>query len=154
MTTEPKTPATVKELQAAFPKAKAEFLLQAAAAEMTLADAKEAYYKALEADHQATAAERDALKAKVEAMTEEEKKKMMEEEKKEGEAKAAAAKKTGAMPVAHASGSSAGLTALEQWNGLIQAKVSAGMPKAKAVMAAGKENPALRKAMLDEYNGR
>lgn len=45
-------------------------------------------------------------------------------------------------------------TAQAKWNAAIEAKVSAGIPKASAIMAVDKQNPGLRQQMLNEVNGR
>ena len=45
-------------------------------------------------------------------------------------------------------------TAQARWNAAIEAKVSAGIPKASAIMAVDKQNPGLRQQMLAEVNKR
>jgi hypothetical protein len=66
------------------------------------------------------------------------------------EAKAAA--RGGVKPIAKAKTS--GPSARVRWSSAIDAKVAAGIPRAKAILAIEKEQPGLRTAMLAEVNAR
>lgn len=157
VTTETKTPATVKELKAAFPKASAEFLVKAAEEEMTLEEASKAHFRAMEKENENMKAELEMFKkkdeeAKAKAMEEEE-----EETKKEEEAKAAAEAKAkrGGQPIAHATGGAGGgLSATARWNDEVNKAIAGGLPKAKALSRVNRQFPELRAAYLAEFNNR
>ena len=151
---ETKTPATVKQLKAEFPKASAAFIVEAAEKEMTFEEASKAYFKAMEKEN-------EDMKARLSAMDEEKKKdeeakaKAMEMEEEEKEAKAKA-KASGTQPVAHAGnfGGSGGLSATAKWKTSVEELVAKGMKRDKAVVQADARNPGLRQQMLAEVNAR
>jgi ATP-dependent protease ClpP protease subunit len=60
------------------------------------------------------------------------------------------AKRTGAAPVAKASGNV--LTAKAKWSSAVQAKIQAGMKRDQALLAVDREAPELRAQMLAEVN--
>lgn len=105
-----------------------------------------------------TMVENETLSAKVMAMEQELaalKAKAMEIEVKpdEEEVMPVAKAKSGVTPVAKAKASSGGVSAKAKWQSLIQAKVSTGVARARAVQFVNKENPGLREQMLAEVNG-
>ena len=143
--------ATVRQIKAAFPKAKNEFIVKAMEQEMPMEQVATAMT-------QETMAENDTLMARVTALETElaaMKAKAMEVETEvveETPVAPVAKAKSGVAPVAK-SKSAGTVSAHAKWQSLIQAKVSTGTPKAKAVVFVNKENPGLREQMLAEVNG-
>ena len=150
MSDKPRVAATVKQIKAAFPKAKSDFVVKCMEQELT---EEEVTSRAMEE----LMAENEELMAKVasmEEMLEESKAKAMEEEE-EAKAKAmeeeeAKAKARGNSPVAVGTGSAPSATV--RWNDAVASYQSKGFPKAKAVSMANKKNPGLREQFLQEAN--
>jgi ATP-dependent protease ClpP protease subunit len=159
-------PATVKELKAAFPKAKADFILAQVEKEATMEESQVARIKAMEEEMEAMAARLAAMEEEKEeaatarAMEEEEeaaaKAKAMEEEEEEVTAKAKVATaraKTGTKPVAHANGvGKPVVSARTEWNNVVQSLVAKGMTRQKAVLTASKTHGDIREMMVAEAN--
>lgn len=156
-------PATFTELKKAFPKAKADFIVRCQERSLDLDAARNEYEedmaKALEQTQEELAAARAELEemkeaaAKAKAKAEEEeaaaaKAKAMEEE----EQAAAKAKARGVKPAASTATAKGGQSATARWHAAIEAKVAAGLPKAKAVRAVMLEDPDLQQDYLAEAN--
>lgn len=169
--------ATVQEIESAFPKAKAEFVLKCIKRQLPMASVASAAAEEM-------MSENEELQARVKALEEElaKAKSQLDEEAKakaraegddedpdaegdddpdaegddEPEFKAKAkARRTGARPVSRRPGSgTSGPSARERWMKAIADKVATGVPKAKAVSLVNRENPGLRERMLKEVNAR
>lgn len=137
--------ATAKELKAAFPRASDGFRLDCLEDECTMAQARERYSRHLEEENARLASEAaEAAKARESA---------------EAEASAKAkeqAASDGVDPVSYAGvrgGASTGDgDPASEFEALVSAKVSAGMPRHQAHAAVCRENPALRAAWVAQHN--
>jgi signal peptide peptidase SppA len=121
--------ATAKELKLKFPDASAEFREQCLMQDLTLSQATEARVDDLRLKNQNLATERDEAKA--------------------------ATKSPGVDELLDSSSHPKGETggnARQEWDDAVAAKIAAGMPRARAVSAAARENPALRERMVAEHN--
>lgn len=149
--------ATVQQIRAAYPKAKAEFILSCVEKSMPMASVASAAAEEM-------MKENEDLKAQVKAFEDEKAKATADAEAKakaEGDpvepdeddkpdAKAKA-KASGAKPVAK--GTSGTPSARAKWDNAIESALTkTNGNKAKAVALANKNNPGLRQAMLDEVN--
>jgi ATP-dependent protease ClpP protease subunit len=149
--------ASLAEIKAAFPKAKAEFILTCIERQLPMASVMTDALAAMDE-------ELNTLRAKVAKFEEEAAAKAMEteeevvppvteEDKEEVEAKAKAKAKSGVRPVAKsASGSVPKQSATAQWTGSVSAKVSSGLSRAQAIHAVEREFPGLREQMIEEAN--
>lgn len=150
--------ATVQQIKAAFPRAKAEFILSCVEKSLPMASVATAAAEEMMKENEELKAKVTALEeemAKAKAMDDEEKPEAMEdgeEDDKEEEKPEAKARARGVKPIAK--GTSGRPSATARWKDLIQAKVSAGVPRADAVMKVDQENPGLRKQYLAEVNAR
>jgi ATP-dependent protease ClpP protease subunit len=146
--------ATVEEIEAAFPRAKAEFVLSCVKQKLPMASVATVAVKEMMAENEAllakvAAMEEEMAKAKAEAPAAME----GEDEEETAEAKAGpVAKSRGVKPVAKAK--TGGPSASVRWD----AAIEACLPKCKgnkmrAVAMANKQNPGLRQAYLAEVNG-
>ena len=151
--------ATVDEIQAAFPKMKAETVLSCIRKKMPLASVAAAAAEEMMAENEelkAELAEAKELLAQYEAKAEEEAEAMEEEAEveamEEEEEAVAKAKAKGHQPIGNVSRQSAP-SATARWHESIQANIKAGMPKAKAVKMANRQHPGLRAKYLAEVNG-
>lgn len=157
--------ASLGEIKAAFPKAKAEFVLSCLEKQLPMASVMTDALAAMDdeltalrarlAEYETKAAKAMEEEEEVVAMEEEDPAAMEEEEEEiiVAKAKAQRAKaKAGVKPVAKATGSRPSATAL--WNKEIDAKAAAGMSKVKAASLVNRENPGLREQMLAEVNAR
>jgi hypothetical protein len=149
--------ATLQEIKAAYPKAKAEFVLKCLEKSMPMASVAQAAIEEMMAENAALRAEVQAMKeemAKAE-MPAEDPAAMEDEEIVEEmvEAKAGpVAKSRGVKPVAKAKTS--GPTAGVRWDSAIEACLpKCGGNRVKAVAMANRQNPGLRAAYLAEVNG-
>jgi ATP-dependent protease ClpP protease subunit len=163
--------ATVQQIKAAFPRAKAEFVLSCIEKSLPMASvataaAEEMMKENEELKAKVTAMEEEMAKAKA-AMEDDEKPEAMEDgedDDDDEEPKAeygkddkkemakARAKARGVKPIAK--GTSGRPSAAARWKDSIQAKVAAGIPRAQAIMAVDVENPGLRTQYLAEVNAR
>lgn len=149
--------ATLEEIQSAFPKAKAEFVVKCLSRKLPLASvaavaAEELMTENEEMKTKCAAMEQEivALKAQLAAKAEGEAPK---EDEEEHAAKAKASAKPGVNPVANAGGKAkAQKTASEEIEELAQAHVSRGMPYAKAKQTVLSSNHALRERFVAEVN--
>ncbi len=158
--------ATLKEIKAAFPKAKAERVIAWALKEMPMASVAAAAAEEMMTENEELAAKCKAMEeelakykaAELEISTDDED----EEEKPDAKAKAeedeeekpdAKAKARGVKPVAKARTS--GPSASTRWDNAIEnALPKCGGNKMKAVALANRNNPGLREAYLAEVNAR
>jgi len=156
---EPQTvAASVEEIEAAFPKAKADFILSCVKQKLPMASVATVAVKEMMAENEQhlariAALEEELAKAKAGGSEDEEmaKAKSMEEyeEKEEEEAKASA--RSGVKPIAKAK--SAGPSASAKWSEAVgQCLAKCNGNKVKAVAMANRINPGLRQAYLDEVN--
>jgi hypothetical protein len=142
--------ATLEEIEAAYPKAKPDFVLACLKKRMPMASVATAAVEEM-------MRENAELKAQIAAMQEEMGKAKsvehgdMETEEKEEVQEMAQAKAKGVKPVAKTKTS--GPTAGVRWDGAVEACVpKCNGNKMKAVAMANKQNPGLRQAYLDEVN--
>lgn len=156
--------ATVQQIKAAFPKAKAEFVLSCIEKALPMASVASAAAEEMMKENDALRAENEMLKAKAmeyenaKAMEDEEKPDvkaegddMEDEEKKEDTM--AKARARGAKPVAK--GTSGRPSASAQWSQAVDSALAkCGGNKMKAVALASRQNPGLREQMLAEVNAR
>ena len=168
-------PATIQEIESAFPKISDKALKAALRANLPMAKVGAEAFKAAVEEIDALKAENDELKAKVSAMEEEMAKAESDEEAKakameEEEAKARAAeeeeKQAKAKAKAHggkalnikgsgAGGGSARGSAQQCWNKAVNEIMASGgnrMTRIQAVQKAAKENPELQAEMVEEAN--
>lgn len=143
--------ASVKEIRAAFPNLSSDFVLGCVEKSLPMAEVAVAAAEAMENKLESLQAENDEMRAKLEAM---EKEATEAKATADAEAKATADAQAAAsanQPVANASNST-GKTARVRWNEAVQACVSEGMSKYKAVASANRRHPGLRAEMLAEAN--
>lgn len=159
--------ATVQEIKAAFPKAKAEFIVRCleksmplasvatAAAEEMMSENEDlkAKVSAMEAEiAKAKAKDDDDTEAKAEAEDDDpEAKAEYDDDDKEEKAKARA-RRSGVKPVAK--GRSGRPSAQVRWEEAVEIASKKAPNKMKAVALANRNNPGLREAMLAEVNAR
>jgi ATP-dependent Clp endopeptidase proteolytic subunit ClpP len=157
--TQPVAAATLQEIKAAYPKAKAEFVLKCLEKSMPMASVAQAAIEEMMAENAALRAEIKAMQeemaGKAKAMEgEDEEPVAVEHEEEEMEvAPVAKARRVGVAPVARGQGVSH--SASIRWDSVVTtclAKCNGN--KVKAVAMANKQNPGLRQAYLDEINAR
>lgn len=154
--------ATLEEIEAAFPKAKAEFIVRCLKKAMPMASVASAAVEEMMTENEALKAQVAAMQeelAKAKAMTEEEPEAMEEEASAEGDTEEPeamedeetkpAARARGVRPVAKSK--TTGPSARVRW----EEAITAALPKCrgdkvKAVQMANKTNPGLREAFLAE----
>ena len=151
--------ATLDEIEAAFPKAKSDFVLACLKKKLPMASVAQAAVEEMMSENQelmakVRAMEEELAKYKSMETSEEEPSAMEDVEEDEEVEKAPVAKKRGVQPVAVARRSS-GPSAKKRWDDAVneQLKQFKG-DRPKAVMAANKANPGLREQMLAEINAR
>jgi ATP-dependent protease ClpP protease subunit len=150
--------ATLQEIKAAFPKAKAEFVVKCLEKSMPMASVASAAVEEMMAENEDLRAQLKAMEdemAKAKAMEPSEEEEVVdakagyEEEDEEVEAKAKA--RSGVRPVAKAKTS--GPSARVRWDSAVEScLVKCNGNKAKAVAMANRTNPGLRQALLEEVN--
>jgi ATP-dependent protease ClpP protease subunit len=144
--------ASLQEIKAAFPKAKAEFVIQCLEKSLPMASVLSEALAAMDEELTATKAQlAEALAAANAKAMETEAPAEEESEEAPVEAKAKAVARTGVKPIAKAANSSKP-SARDEWATKIQAKVLQGFSKDKAAIAVNRENPGLRSQMLSEVN--
>jgi len=146
--------ATIQEIKAAYPKAKAEFVLRMLEANKPMASVAAAAAEELMTENQelqakltAMTEEMTALKAKAEGVEVEV---MPEEETETEEPPAKATASSGAKPVARAKAGSHSVNATAKWDAAVTACLPQAGSKMKAAIMANKKNPGLREQMLAE----
>lgn len=156
--------ATISEIEVAFPKAKADFVLACVKRQLPMASVAAAAAEEMMKENEelakanaALAEELEQFKAKAMEDDEAEAKAEGDEEEEDAEAKAeeeeseAKAKRRGVKPVAK--GTSSRPAAGVRWNQAIETCLpKCNGNKAKAVAMANRNNPGLRQAFLDEVN--
>ncbi len=144
--------ATLQEIKAAYPKAKADFIVKCLEKSLPMASVAHAAVEEMMEENKALRAECDALKADAaKAKAEFPPKEDGEEEPEEEKTEAKATARSGVKPVAKAK--TGGPSAKARWESAIDTclpKCSGN--KAKAVAMANRTNPGLREAMLSEVN--
>lgn len=154
--------ASLAEIKAALPKAKAEFILNCIERSLPMASVLSEAFLAMDEELTATKAKLAEYESKAAAMEQETaakamedeemaKAKAMEEEEVEEEMVAKAKAKSGVKPVAKAKSASK-LNAKATWDSAFAAKVASGVPRAQAVKLIDKEQPGLREQMIEEAN--
>lgn len=158
--------ATVQQIRAAYPKAKAEFVLSCLEKSLPLASVASAAAEEMMKENEELKAKVQAMEeemAKAKAAMEEEKPEAMEEED-EDEPKAeydeeekkemakAKARARGVKPVAK--GISGRPSARVRWDNAVNDAMAKTKNKMQAVALASKQHPGLREAMLAEVNAR
>jgi ATP-dependent protease ClpP protease subunit len=147
--------ATLQEIKAAFPKAKAEFVVKCLERSLPMASVASAAIEEMMAENemlrgQVKSMEDEMAKAKSE-LPEEEEPAAMEGEEEEEPAEAKAVARGGVKPIAKAKTS--GPSARVRWESSIDSCLpKCNGNKAKAVAMANRLNPGLRQAFLDEVN--
>lgn len=143
--------ATLQEIKAAFPKAKAEFILRQLERNAPLASVAAAAAEEMMQENETLKAQLEEMTAKCSEM--EAKMKAMEVEispDEEPEEEEPAAKKTGAAPVARSRQTGSG-SAVARWKEAVAAEVKAcGGNKQKALSRVNAKYPGLREEMLKE----
>jgi len=143
--------ATVKQIKAAFPKAKSEFILKAMEQEMPMDQVAASFANEAMTENETLTARISALETEMAAMKAKALEIEVEPEEEQVPAAPAAKAKSGVTPVAKAKQSS-GVSAKAQWLSKINAKVNEGVKRDRAAVIVNKENPGLREQMLDEVN--
>jgi ATP-dependent protease ClpP protease subunit len=149
--------ATAKAIKAAFPKAKAEFVVKCMEKEMTMEEVKDEYHDMSETELETVkqqleematakaAADEEvmALRAKVQAM---------EQEAAAAKAAGPQARYRSGAPAVNAAGNGSARASGALWRDAVKAKMQSGYSREKAILAVEKEDPSLRQAFLAEIN--
>jgi ATP-dependent protease ClpP protease subunit len=165
MSTATPVAASLAEIKAAYPKAKAEFVLRCLERNLTRAEIDTEMRASMEEELVALRAENEELKAKykameeetllaqsekeAEAMEDEEDPVAMDEEEKLAKGKAKA--KLGVKPVAKGASASR-KSAKAEWESRIQSAIASGKPRAAAIRSVVIADPDLHRRMLEEVN--
>ena len=157
--------ATVQQIKAAFPKAKAEFVLSCIEKALPMASVASAAAEEMMKENETLRAENEQLKTQCKAMEDEKAKAKAEDGEETPDAKAegeddpekkedadAKARAHGAKPVAK--GTTGKPSASARWNAAVNEAMGKTKDKMKAVALASRQNPGLRAAMLAEVNAR
>lgn len=143
--------ATLSEIKAAFPKAKADFVLNCLERQLPMASVATAAVEEMMNENAALKAELDALKAEAAAKAAEETVTVTEEEEPAPEAKA---KARGVQPVARAVAGAQAVNYRAQWNEAVEkCAARCGGDRIKGARMANKEYKHIREAMVSEANG-
>lgn len=143
--------ATVKQIKAAFPKAKSDFIVKCMEQQMPMEKVATEVVEETMNENDQLVARVVALEGEIAAMKALAVLPPVEEVVPPVAVAPLAKAKSGVAPMAQAK-SKPVVSAKKTWSDLIQAKVTAGMPRAKAATSVNKENPGLREQMLDEVN--
>jgi hypothetical protein len=163
-TTQPAA-ASLAEIKAAFPKAKADFIVRCLEKNLPMASVMTEALAAMEeelmqvkaklAEYESAKPEDPmAMDGEEEVVVEMEKEEEVPVAKAKAKAKAKPSQKpiAGVKPVVKPTQTSGVMSAKAAWESKIAAKVGLGLPRAKAVRAVIAENPGLREQMLEEVN--
>lgn len=145
--------ATLQEIEAAFPKAKAEFVIKCLKKSMPMASVAAAAAEELMTENEELKAQVAAMEEELTALKAKAEEEPPAEEEEEEPPVEAKAKARGAKPVARAS-SAATKSAKEEWDAAIAAALPTAKNRAKAVAQANRQHPGLRQRMLAEVNAR
>lgn len=144
--------ATISQIKAAFPKAKADFIVRCMEKEMPMEEVQHAAMTEMEKENETLSAkvaameqELQALKAKATVKAE-----MAPEDEPEPVASRPVAQ-SGVKPVAVAKAAPT-KSFQEQWNEAVDSYVAKGMPRAQAALKANQTHGKIREAMLAEVN--
>jgi ATP-dependent protease ClpP protease subunit len=141
--------ATIQDIRAVWPKAKADFIVKCLEHHMPVASVASAAIEEMMAENEALRAKATALEEELAALKAQAQDEELQEEE-EVEAKAQA--RSGVTPVAVARGTAMRSSATAKWREVVDGYVAKGMPKAKAVQQANRSHGDLRIAMLEEAN--
>lgn len=150
MSTEP-VAATIEEIEAKFPTMKPERILACVKKKLPMASVMSEALAAMEEELTQCKAKLAQMETEMQAKAETESVTVTEEEKPEEEMTAKAKAKAGVKPIAKAT-SATKPSAKAQWDTLVSAKLTQGLPKAKAVALVNREHPGLREQMVEEHN--
>lgn len=153
--------ASLAEIRAAFPRAKADFVLHCLEKNLPMASVMTEALAAMEEENMALKAKlaeyesakpEEPMAMEVEVEEDPEEAVPSPAAKAKATPKAQAKKASGVKPIAKATQTSGGVSAKAMWESKIAAKVATGLPRAQAVRAVIVENPNLREQMLAEVN--
>jgi ATP-dependent protease ClpP protease subunit len=150
--------ATVKQIKAAYPKAKESFIVRCMEKEMPMEEVSSEYSEELTKENETLSAKVKAMEDELTALkaakaTEEEQVKMaLAKAKTEEEEMAKAKAHSGVKPVAKSQSPAAATSARAKWSGLVSAKIQSGLSRDKAILEVEKTDPNLRLEMLAEVN--
>ena len=163
-TTQPAA-ASLAEIKAAFPKAKAEFLVRCLEKNLPMASVMTEALAAMEeelmqakaklAEYESAKPEEPmAMDGEEEVVVEMEEEEEVPVAKAKAQAKAKSSRKpiAGVKPVVKPTQTSGTMSAKALWESKVSAKIGIGLPRAKAVRAVIAENPGLREQLVDEVN--
>lgn len=146
--------ATISEIEAAFPKAKSEFIVKCLKQSMPMASVAQAAVEEMMAENAALSAQCKAMEeelAKYKGMSTEEQPASEMTVEVEEEEVMPSAKRRGVAPVAIAR-KPAGVSAKAQWDAAIDSELPKHKSKDLAVSAVNRKHPGLRAQMLSEVN--
>jgi len=146
--------ATLNEIEAAFPQAKAEFVIKCLKKSLPMASVAQAAVEEMMAENAAMAAKCQAMEeelAKYKGMSTEDQPASEMTVEVEEEEVIPAARRRGVAPVAIAR-KPAGVSAKAQWDAAIDSELPKHKSKALAVSAVNRKHPGLRAQMLSEVN--
>lgn len=144
------TAASIQEIRAAFPKAKAEFVLKCLEKNLPLASVATAAAEEMMAENEALQTKCKAMEEELAALKAAKAESEVVIETEDDEEEKPAAKKTGAQPVAKSRVSS-GPSAKAKWDDVVASEVKAhNGNKQKALSAVNRKYPGLREQMLKE----
>jgi ATP-dependent Clp protease, protease subunit len=152
--------ATARAIKAAFPKAKADFVVKCMEKEMTMDEVKDEYHEMTEDEMELMKAQLDEATTAKAAMEEElmaTKAKLTAMEEEMAKAKAAGPQarfRSGApaVPAGSAGSAGSGVSAKAKWLDAVKAKMQSGYNREKAMLQVDREAPELRAAFLAEIN--
>lgn len=146
--------ATLNEIEAAFPQAKAEFVIKCLKKSLPMASVAQAAVEEMMAENAAMAAKCQAMEeelAKYKGMSTEEQPASEMTVEVEEEEVMPSARRRGVAPVAIAR-KPAGVSAKDQWDAAINSELPKHKSKSLAVSAVNRKHPGLRAQMLSEVN--
>ena len=146
--------ATVKQIKAAFPKAKSDFIVRAMEQEMPMEQVAATFATEAMSENEMLVARMSAMETEIAALKAASPSAPLPTQQPEAtyEPEARAVAKSGVKPVAKAASSTPTVSAKVRWNQLVQAKIAQGMDRAKACRIANKENPEVREQLVAEAN--
>lgn len=141
--------ATVKQIKAAYPKAKTEFIVRCMEKEMPMEEVSNAMSEELQTENETLSAKVKAMEDELTAL----KAQLTPAPTPEPEPSTAKAK-SGVKPIAKgtSAGGSTQTSAKARWASLVSAKIQSGMARSQAIHAVEREEPTLREEMLQESN--
>lgn len=149
--------ATAKVIKAAFPKAKADFVVKCMEKEMTMDEVKDEYHEMTEDEMELMKAQLDEATTAKAAMEEElmaakAKLTAMEEEMAKAKAAGPQARFRSGAPAVPAGSAGSIVSAKARWTDAVKAKMQSGYSREKAMLQVDREAPELRAAFLAEIN--